>query len=296
MQGGDRAGGWRKNERGEWVRTEPGAQQVPDTGEPRIVQKVRSQFALWAATSGGCFLLNIATGLHSPWFLFVAGGMSIGLLRNYSRLWQTGYSWRDVLTPPVAPDAVKVPGAKGKKALAPPRREDYGPYADRIEAAFKDRKMILSLIQGLPQSDRAMLPPEIAETTDELYEHSLELARTLNDIDTSFGSETPERIKRRLEILTAQPDGPERERQINILERQLKTATELMDRRDKIAARLESSILAMQNMRFDMLRLKSAGVGAVLSDITQATQQARAISRDVDHAIAAASEVREAVR
>ena len=69
-----------------------------------------------------------------------------------------------------------------------------------------------------------------------------------------------------------------------------------MERRDKIAARLESSILAMQNMRFDMLRLKSAGVGAVLSDITQATQQARAISRDVDNAIAAASEVREAVR
>jgi len=52
----------------------------------------------------------------------------------------------------------------------------------------------------------------------------------------------------------------------------------------------------MQNMRFDMLRLKSAGVGAVLGDLTQATQQARAISRDVDHAIAAASEVREAIR
>jgi serine/threonine-protein kinase len=68
-----------------------------------------------------------------------------------------------------------------------------------------------------------------------------------------------------------------------------------MDRRAKIAARLESSILAMQNMRFDMLRLKSAGVGAVLSDLTQATQQARAISRDVDYAIAAASEVREAM-
>ncbi|HEV8611977.1 MAG TPA: hypothetical protein VGQ73_00620, partial [Gemmatimonadales bacterium] len=291
----ERAGGWRKNERGEWVRTEAGEPPVPDTGEPRIVQKVRSQFALWAATSGGCFLLNIATGLQSPWFLFVAGFMSIGLLRNYSRLWQAGYSWRDVLTPPAAPDAVKVPGAKGKRMLGPPRREDYGPYFDRIEAAYKDRKMILALIQGLPASDRSMLPPEIAEPTDELYQRALELARTLNDIDTSFGDETPERIKRRLEILTAQPDGPERERQINIMEQQLKTASELMDRRAKIAARLESSILAMQNMRFDMLRLKSAGVGAVLSDITQATQQARAISRDVDHAIAAASEVREAM-
>jgi serine/threonine-protein kinase len=289
------AGQWRKNERGEWVRSEPGDLPVPDTGEPAIVQKVRGQFARWAATSVGLFLLNIATGLDTPWFLFPAGGMAIGLLRNYSRLWQAGYSWRDVLNPPPAADAVRVPGTKGRKTLAAPRREEYGPYFDRIESAFKDRKMIVSLVQQLPASDRQMLPAEIVETTDELFQRALELARTLNDIDTSFGSETPERIKQRLDLLTMQPDGPERERQIGILERQYKNATELMDRRAKIAARLESSLLAMQNMRFDMLRLKSAGVGAVLSDLTQATQQARAISRDVDHAIAAASEVREAM-
>jgi tRNA A-37 threonylcarbamoyl transferase component Bud32 len=286
---------WRKNERGEWVRTEPGELPVPDTGEPAIVQKVRGQFARWAATSVGLFLLNIATGLDTPWFLFPAGGMAIGLLRNYSRLWQAGYSWRDVMNPPPAADAVRVPGAKGRKTLVAPRREEYGPYFDRIESAYKDRKMIVSLVQQLPASDRQMLPTEIVETTDELYQRALELARTLHDIDTSFGNETPERIKHRLDLLTMQPDGPERDRQIGILERQYKTSSELMDRRVKIEARLESSILAMQNMRFDMLRLKSAGVGAVLSDLTQATQQARAISRDVDHAIAAASEVREAM-
>jgi tRNA A-37 threonylcarbamoyl transferase component Bud32 len=295
-RGGAAAGGqWRKNERGEWVRTEPGELPVPDTGEPAIVQKVRGQFARWAATSVGLFLLNIATGLDSPWFLFPAGFMAIPLLKNYSRLWQAGYSWRDVMNPPAAADAVRVPGAKGRKTLGPPRREEYGPYFDRIESAYKDRRMIVSLVQQLPESDRKMLPTEIVETTDELYQRALELARTLYDIDTSFGDETPDRIKHRLELLTMQPDGPERERQIGILERQHKTASELMDRRAKIAARLESSILAMQNMRFDMLRLKSAGVGAVLSDLTQATQQARAISRDVDYAIAAASEVREAM-
>jgi len=295
-RGGAAAGGqWRKNERGEWVRTEPGELPVPDTGEPAIVQKVRGQFARWAATSVGLFLLNIATGLDTPWFLFPAGGMAIGLLRNYSRLWQAGYSWRDVLNPPPAADAVRVPGGKGRKTLAAPRREEYGPYFDRIESAYKDRKMIVSLVQQLPASDRQMLPAEIVETTDELFQRALELARTLNDIDTSFGSETPERIKHRLDLLTMQADGPERDRQIAILERQFKNATELMERRAKIAARLESSLLAMQNMRFDMLRLKSAGIGAVLSDLTQATQQARAISRDVDHAIAAASEVREAM-
>ena len=127
------------------------------------------------------------------------------------------------------------------------------------------------------------------------YQRALELGKTLHDIDTSFGQDTPDRIRQRLDVLATQGNGPERERQITFLERQLKTSTELADRRATIAARLESSVLAMQNMRFDLIRLRSAGVGAVLSDLTQATQQARAISRDVDHAIAAASEVREAM-
>ena len=289
------AGEWRKNERGEWVRVDPGAPPVPDTGEPAIVQKVRGQFARWSATTLGLFLLNIATGLDTPWFLFPAGGMAIGLLRNYSRLWQAGYSWRDVLNPPRAPDAVAAPGSKGRKQVTTPRPEEFGPFYDRIEATFRDRKMILSLMQQLPAADRQMLPAEIAETTEELYQRACELARALHELDSTFGSETPERIKHRLDLVQLQEQGPERDRQIGILERQLKTAIELMDRRSRIAARLESSVLAMQNLRFDMLRLKSAGVTAVLSDLTSATQQARAISRDVDHAIAAASEVKEAI-
>jgi len=34
----------------------------------------------------------------------------------------------------------------------------------------------------------------------------------------------------------------------------------------------------------------------VMGDITHATQQARALSRNVDHAIAAAAEIREAMK
>jgi serine/threonine-protein kinase len=62
-----------------------------------------------------------------------------------------------------------------------------------------------------------------------------------------------------------------------------------------IEEQLESCVLAMQTMRFDLLRLKSAGVAAVLSDLTHATQQARALSKDVDHVIEAAGEIREAL-
>jgi serine/threonine-protein kinase len=293
------AGGqWVRNERGEWIRaTDPSQLPVPDTGEPPLVQKVRGQFARWAAVTGGCFLLNIATGITDPWFLLVGGGMAFPLLKSYSQLWQAGYSWRDVLNRPPAPDAIQVPGAKGskgRKVLGAPKETDYGAYFDRVKQVYTDRAAILGLMEKVPEAERGLLP-DVVETTEALYSRVLDLARTLNEMDLNFGTETPERIKRRLDDLFLQAEGEERDRQIRLLEQQHKTATDLMNRRQAIVDRLESSVLAMQNVRFDLIRLRSAGVNNVLSDITQATQQARALSRDVDHAIAAAAEIKEAM-
>ena len=136
--------------------------------------------------------------------------------------------------------------------------------------------------------------PEVTETTDGLYNRALDLARTLNDLDQGFGAEAPERIKARLVELSEQAQSEERDRQFRLLEQQFRTATELTGRRQAIADRLESSVLAMQNVRFDLIRVRSSGVGGVIGTLTQATQAARALSRDVDHLIAAASEVKEA--
>jgi serine/threonine-protein kinase len=58
---------------------------------------------------------------------------------------------------------------------------------------------------------------------------------------------------------------------------------------------MESCVLALQNMRFDLLRLRSADAASALGDLTAATQKARALSRDVDNLIAAAGEIRDAI-
>ena len=58
--------------------------------------------------------------------------------------------------------------------------------------------------------------------------------------------------------------------------------------------RFESTVLAIQNVRYDLMRVRTSGVGGVVGNLTQATQAARALSRDVDHLIAAASEIKEA--
>ena len=271
---------------------------VPDTGEPRIVQKVRGQFASWAAVSLGCFGINVATGIDHPWFLFPLFGMGVGLLRAYAHLWQAGYSWRDVLSRPPAPDAIETTmarGIRGGRQLAAPRLEEYGAHLPAIQQVHGDRLAILKLMEKLPPSERKMLP-EIQQTADALYNRATDLARTLQAMDSNFDVRGLSQIDERIAALSREPDDPERARRLNLLERQRQTIIDLQGRRSQVASHLESCVLAMQNMRFDLLRLRSAGVAAVLGDLTQATQQAKALSRDVDNAIAAAGEIREAMR
>ncbi|HUR93871.1 MAG TPA: protein kinase [Gemmatimonadales bacterium] len=272
---------------------------VPDTGEPRIVQKVRGQFASWAAVSLGCLGINVATGLTDPWFLFPMFGMGIGVMRNYAQLWQAGYSWRDVLTRPPAHDAVETTLVKGTPRLArqlpPPRADDYGLQLAAIQQVQGDRQAILKLLDKLPPAERKMLP-EVQPTVNGLYERATDLARTLHALDSSLDAEGLAQIEGRISSLAREPDDPERARRLNLLERQRQTILDIQGRRGQVASHLESCVLAMQNVRFDLLRLRSAGVAAVLGDLTQATQQAKALSRDVDNAIAAAGEIREAMR
>ncbi|HEV8177717.1 MAG TPA: 2TM domain-containing protein, partial [Gemmatimonadales bacterium] len=271
---------------------------VPDTGEPKIIQRVRGQFASWAAVSAGCAGINIATGIDQPWFLFPMFGMGIGLLRSYATLWQSGYSWRDVLSRPPAPDAIEttmVKGPKGVRAIQAPTAEEYGAHLPAVLQVHGDRLAILKLMSKLPTSERNMLP-DVQQTADGLYARATDVARTLHAMDTNLDSEGLAQIDDRIAGLSREPDDPERARRLNLLQRQRQTISDLRGRRSQVATHLESCVLAMQNVRFDLLRLRSAGVAAVLGDLTQATQQAKALSRDVDNAIAAAGEIRDAMR
>jgi serine/threonine-protein kinase len=76
-----------------------------------------------------------------------------------------------------------------------------------------------------------------------------------------------------------------------LLERQLATVRELRERRATLHGQLESAQLALANLKLDLYKLRSAGIAAGLADLTSATQQARAVSRDIGHAVEAAREI-----
>jgi serine/threonine-protein kinase len=273
---------------------------LPDTGEPRIIQRVRGQFARWAAISLGTLGINIATGLDTPWFLFPTFGMAIGLFRDYARLWQAGYSWRDVLARPPAPDAIGAGGARAQgrlpRQLPNPSPSEFGDHYLVIKQMKDDRNGILRLVDGLPADTRKDLA-EVSETVDGLYSRAMDLARSLTLMQRDVADDgSVGRIEARLAELEASEPGDERTRQMELLERQRKSLGDLQARRQQMLANLESCRLAMQNLRYDMLKLKTSDIAAVMGDLTQATQQARAVSRNVDNAIAAAAEVKEALK
>ena len=273
--------------------------QLAPSGEAEIVRDLRSRFVTWASVCGSLFMINIATGPHRPsWSIFVAGVWAgTVLLPRVVRLWHAGYSWRDVLARPPAPDAIEARlAAGGRRPVELPRAttDEFGHETESIQQARSDRKAILRIVDRLPKSERKLLP-DIVATADSLLNRAEELARTLQAMSGSVDQGALRRLEEKIEATRRQPDGVERDRQVSLLNRQRQALTDLLTRRQLVADQLESCVLAMQNVRFDLLRLRSAGVAVALDDLTRATQQARALSRDVDHVIAAAGEIKQAL-
>ncbi len=263
-----------------------------ETGEPLMVTRFRANLARYAAVNGILMTFSLlATHGNFPWYL-VAGFWGIGIARQYARLWTNGYSWKDVIHRPPAPDSIE-----GKKTprglLASINPRELGAYAAPIEQARADRAAVLAMLEKLGATERGMLPNDLAPTVDRLLERAVELARTLALVERDIDEDSVENVEARIRAVEGEVDAPDKARRLDLLRQQKEKVAVLADRRAALHAQFESCVLAMQNVRFDLLRLRSAGVSEALGDLTQATQQARALSRDVDAAIGAANEVRK---
>jgi serine/threonine-protein kinase len=264
------------------------------SGEPKMVVKFRDSFVSWASVCGGLAVLDLIMGggiNFAQWVAIPWAGF--GLLPQYMKLWQTGYSWRDVLNRPAAPDAHLSPALAGaRRNLPAPQADEFGRHVETVRLARNDREAILKIMERVPASERKLLP-DVIVTVDALMKRAEDLARMLHGMSADVDDGAIVRIDARIEAVKNHEEGTERERQLSLLERQRQALSDLLNRRRRVEEQIDSCVLAMQNVRFDLLRLRSAGVAAVLSDLTHATQQARALSRDVDHAIAAAGEIRD---
>lgn len=264
------------------------------SGEPVIITRFRHRAATYAAVNGMLVLLNAATTqFDPPWVLFPLIGWGFGIAKDYAKLWTAGYSWRDVINRPPAPDAVESKGAQGaaRRLSAPATAQEFGRHAAGIEQARSDRAAVLGMLGKMTKTEKQMLP-DVGPTVDQLLERATGLAQSLSTMERDIDEGQVEKIDARIAALDVESTSADGQRRLALLQQQRQKVEQLITRKSRLEDQLESSLLAMQNIRFDLLRLRSSGVAEALGDLTNATQQAKALSRDVDVAISAAREVK----
>ena len=172
-----------------------------------------------------------------------------------------------------------------------PRHVLESPEGAIIRRAVEDRSAILEIFEKLSKADRALLP-DLTVTVKALVERVAHLAQMLHRLDASIDPALGHELDARMMQVERESGSVDGERQLALLRRQRATLDELVQQRAALARQLDSAGLALGNLRLDLVKLRSSGLQSALSDVSSATQEARALSSEIDAVLAAAAEVR----
>ena len=251
--------------------------------------------------------INMLTDPRFPWFLFPAIFMTVGIVKEWGGLWSEGVTLGQILSRPSAPDLASIGSAGGEqqaRALPAPVIEDEaaklaprevlaGPYGANVRRAVADRTAILATVASLGKSDRDLLP-DVVPTVTALVDRVASLAQTVHHLDTDCSPSLMTDLELRIAAVEREPaEAADRERRLSLLRRQQISMTELATRRARLTGQLDSAGLALQNLKYDLLKLRSSGVQSAIGDVNSATVEARALSREIGHVLEAADELRK---
>ena len=219
--------------------------------------------------------------------------MSMKLWRRGRSLRQSGLRLRRVLLMPRARQALppppRVPKEQQLEKVAPRDVLD-SPYGAAVRRAVEDRAAILEIAAKLPKEERAQLK-ELEPTTNALVERVARLAQMVHRLDQSIDPNLGAEIAARIVAVQSEGSSPESDRHLSLLRRQRLTLDELVQRRVALARQIDNAALALGNLRLDLIKLRASGLQSALSDVSMATQEARALSREISAALDAAAEL-----
>ena len=219
--------------------------------------------------------------------------MSVKLWRRGKSLRESGLRLRRVLAMPRAHMVLRTPPAPNELQLEKlaPRHVLESPEGAIIRRAVEDRSAILDIFAKLSKADRALLP-DLTVTVKSLVERVAHLAQMLHRLDASIDPKLGHELDARIADVERESGSIDGERQLGLLRRQRATLDELVQQRGALARQLDSAGLALGNLRLDLVKLRSSGLQSALSDVSTATQEARALSSEIDAVLAAAAEMR----
>ncbi|HUR91601.1 MAG TPA: hypothetical protein VMY38_02895 [Gemmatimonadaceae bacterium] len=268
--------------------------------------------SFWQAAGTLAFLigLNVVFTPQVPWVLLAAIIFSIGLIRQAAGLWADGVSLRELVARgPLSPDSRSLsresPRALPERSNRSSREAgrlralagsevsvNAGPTERAMARAREHHDGIVQTMRQLSTVDRELIP-DVRPTIDALLEQVLVLGDALRRLEENAGMTSMDEVGARIEAMEIeQIRTAEWERKRDLLERQRVSIKELQQRQADLRARFERSTLLLENLRLDVLKLRSSGVQSASEDVVGATQQARALSSDIRRALEAADEVK----
>ena len=169
-----------------------------------------------------------------------------------------------------------------------------GRHGENIRRAAINRDEILRIMETLPANDRARLS-EVVRSAMALYEKIQALALSLSALERNVAPGAAENIDAEIARLegaanpldTAASD--ERVRRLAFLRRQRRAIADVDKRRDDALEKLETCALALENMKFDLVRLRSGG--QTHQNITTLAMNAMSLADSVDSALYVADEM-----
>jgi serine/threonine protein kinase len=248
--------------------------------------------------------INLLTSPRFPWFLFPAIPMFIGLLKQWGGLWAEGVTLGQILARPKSPElaslgagaqarALPAPDADDEAAKVVPREVLAGTYGTNVRRAISDRAAVLATVSSLSKADRDLIP-DVVPTVTALVERVASLAQTLHHLEADCSPSLITELQTRIGAVEREPaEAADRERRLSLLRRQLLSMQELNSRRTRLTGQLDSAGIALQNLKYDLLKLRSSGVQSAIGDVNSATVEARALSREIGHVLEAADELRK---
>jgi hypothetical protein len=268
-------------------------------GRVNLLDRVKAMrgYALLTLGAIGGGIAGFVFGVQeAPPFVFaplVPIFMSMKLWRRGQSLRENGLKVRRVLLMPRAHWVLrpKLKATEQQLEKLAPREVLDTPEGAVIRRAVEDRTAILDIFAKLSKDDRALLP-DLTVTVKALVERVAHLAQMLHRLDASIDPTLGHELDARIAQVERESGSVDGERQLALLRRQRGTLDELVNQRGALARQLDSAGLALGNLRLDLIKLRSSGLQSALSDVTTATQEARALSSEIDAVLAAAAEVR----
>lgn len=305
----------------------PSAEELVRWESP-LVQGYRKKIVPFLFVNGALILVSIFSGEN---FLPVTAIWSIILSYKYARLWSDGYDWRDVLRQPrdrMFGDVISDMGESLESTFSRKKREELrasgkrgfelsdalsprspvvgvsvgaasaaslGAHAHVVKEARNARDEIARLLATIPAGERARIP-DVAQTSISLAQKVEQIAHSLAATEDALAAQPLAQVDAEIEQLEAAANpldagSDARVRRLASLRRERRGAVELTRRREELVERMDSCLLALENIRLDLVRLRTGG--STVQSVTLVAEQAMALAREVDRVVAAAQEVRD---